>query len=60
MSRSGSFDFFVDSLAERCDESIEDRGTDGILPQLAVKERFTFDIVEDRKTYGFWFGGGRG
>ena len=47
MSRCGSFDFFVDSLAERCDESIEERGTDGIVPQLAVKEIFAFDIVGD-------------
>lgn len=47
MSRCSFPNFFLDPFAKRCDESIEDRRADGILPQLGVEEVFTFDIVRD-------------
>ena len=51
MSRRGFLDFFADGFAEGCDESIEDRGADGILPHLGIEKVFAFDIVGYRDRY---------
>ena len=52
MSRRGFLDFLVDGFAEGCDESIEDRGADGIFPHFGIEKVFAFDVVGYRDRYG--------
>ena len=45
MSRCGFLDVFANSPTKRRDKSIEDRGANGIFPQLGIEEIFAFDII---------------